>query len=200
MKHYLLLLHGYTQNGKIIKKKITKLLSKTFLQDYIVISPDGPYIINSDNEKRGWWELKSPEIFTQEHEYNDYEKAIEAINTNILSMQSIDKLTIIAFSQGTVILEIMIANNLFKKKPNKIILLSPSGIMDKKLLKNDKITNIPSIVMFGEKEEVFNITPEHYQKYSSIKLDNYLVHIHKQGHVIPFKLNEKKIIKKFLSL
>ena len=192
MKHYLLLLHGYTQNGKIIKK-ITKLLSKTFLQDYIIISPDGPYIINSDNEKRGWWELKSPEIFTQEHEYNNFEKAIEKNKYKYFIYQNIDKLTIIAFSQGTVLIEIMIANNLLKIKPNKIILLSPSGIMDKKLLKNDKITNIPSIVMFGEKEKVFNITPEHYQKYSSIKLDNYLVHVHKQGHIIPSKANEKKL-------
>lgn len=198
MTNYLLLLHGYTQNGKIIKKKITKLLSKTFLQNYKIISPDGPYIIDNSDVKRGWWKLESPEMFTQEHEYIEYEKAIAVINTNTPSIQCADTFSIIAFSQGTVILEIMIANSLLKIKPDKMILLSPSGIMDRNLLKNDKINDIPSIVIFGEKEGVFNITPEHYQEYSSIKQDNYLVHIHKQGHVIPSQSNEKKIIKKFL--
>ena len=37
MTKYLLFLHGYTQNDINYLKKIEKLLTKTFLSDYIII-------------------------------------------------------------------------------------------------------------------------------------------------------------------
>ncbi len=194
MVKYLLLLHGYTQNGSIMKDKITKVLSKKIMDEYTVIFPDGPYFI--DENKLGWWKLESPEMFTKEHTYEDWEKAINTVEQSINHVNSDDELTVIAFSQETIVLEIMMS--LSKIKPSKIILFSPSGIMDMNIcessLRSD--TTIPILVMMGEKENIFGIDENHYQKYTTF--DSYEVKIHKQGHVIPSQSNDKEIIKKFI--
>ena len=85
-------------------------------------------------------------------------------------------------------------------KPNKIILLSPSGIMDKLLFLDKNNIDIQILIMFGEKEGIFGITMDHYKKYSSFELDKCKIFIHSQGHVIPSKSTDKKIIKDFLEI
>jgi predicted esterase len=203
MVNYLLLLHGYTQNAVRIEKTFTKLLSKTYLQNYSIICPNGPYIVNNnfDESFRGWWNLPSPEMYSKGYNYNGYMDAVTTVNNSINTINDNDNLSVIGFSQGAVLLEIMLAHNLINKNPNKIILFSSAGISDEKLqLSQKKDTDIPILSFFGEREGIFNITPSLYKKNSSIRSDNHKIVIHDQGHVIPSKSKYKEIIKDFLDL
>ena len=201
MVNYLLLLHGYTQNSLRIEKTFTKLLSKKYLQKYNIISPNGPYIIDNNEPEviRGWWNLPSPEMYSKGYSYDGYIDAVTTINNSIKIVNDNDDLSVIGFSQGAVLLEIMLAHNLINKKPNKIISFSSVGITDQKLqLSQKKEVNIPVLSFFGEREGIFNITPDHYKNNSSIKSNNNKIVIHDQGHVIPSKSKYKQIIKNFL--
>ena len=196
MNNILLLLHGYTQNGELISHKIKKLCSKSLLANYEIISPDGPYHI--DDIKRGWWELESPEIFAKPHEYKYYNKAIDKVSDCLNHLSSDDNLYIIGFSQGAVLCEIMLIHNLFKIKPKKVTLISPSGIMDNSLHLTKKINlNIPILVIIGNNEGVFGITNENYKKYSFI--ENFKIENHENGHVIPSNSKMKEIVRLYIS-
>ena len=196
MTNILLLLHGYTQNADIISNKIKKLCSKSLLSNYEIISPDGTYHI--DDIKRGWWELESPEIFAKSHEYKEYNKAIDKISDCLNHLSSDDNLYIIGFSQGAVLCEMMLIHNLFKIKPKKVILISPSGIMDNRFHLTKKINlDIPILVIIGNNEGVFGITNENYEKYSFI--EKYEIINHDSGHVIPSNYKMKEKIRLYIS-
>ena len=199
--NYLLLIHGYTQSGEVITKKVKKILGANFLQNFNIIAFDGIYnigenITNTSNTKGfGWWELKSPEMYSQKHTYENYEKAVEHVRSNLEHLQPDDTLYILSFSQGAVLTEIMLVHNLFPTnvKPEKVLLLSPSGILDDRLRLRSKVhvdSNI--MVMFGENEGVYS---SNYTQLSCI--ENVKVHIHSQGHVIPSNSLEKGIIRDF---
>jgi hypothetical protein len=114
-------------------------------------------------------------------------------------IKNTDHLTIIAFSQGTVIFEIMMSHKLFNRESDKVILLSPFGIMDCSLCStNLRNINIPCLIIFGQKEGIFNITLEHYEKYRSMKLNNSTIVVYDHGRSVPFKPKDKQIIKEFL--
>ncbi len=187
---YLLLLHGYTQNATVFQSKIPKQILSLFN----VIAPNGPFIIDNDENKRGWWHLSSPDIFTQEHCYENYEKAIEIVLECLTKITKNDTLSIIAFSQGTIVAELVAQKCIVNI--DKILLLSPSGIMDSRT--RCKIDNMmPILVMIGEKEGIYGICQEHYTKYSSF--NNFKVIVHKQGHVFPSQSVDKKIMIEFFA-
>jgi len=195
MNNYLLLLHGYTQNGEIMKKKIKKLLTATFLENFIVISPNGCYKITENSY--GWWYLESPEMFSKNHVYKNYDLAIKTVQEHLENLKEEDNLYIISFSQGSVLLEIMLLHNCFKVIPRKVILMSSSCIMDMNLHKEYKIST-ESLVILGKKEGIFGITEENFKK--NTFLDNYTIKIHEQGHVISSKKEIKKSVKEFLQI
>ena len=68
------------------------------------------------------------------------------IKTQLSNINKTDSVSIIAFSQGTVIVEIMLALELFGLYQKKF-LVSPSGIMDKNI-KVNKISNIEILATF----------------------------------------------------
>lgn len=195
MKH-LLLLHGYTQNSNKYNKTMSKLLSKTFIGNYKVICPNGCYTIDEHDNKLGWWKLDSPQMFTKPHKYIDFDKAIKYVQDHLPTFKENDTLDIIAFSQGSVIVEYMLANKLFQITPNKVVLFSPSGIMDEKYNKI-KIAVDNVLIVMGEKEGIFGITKENYKIVSC--LEGYKTYIHKQGHVIPTNSKTKISVKDFLN-
>ena len=192
MVNYLLLLHGYTQNGSIIHRKMSKLLGNQILSRYTVIVPDGPYVI--EEGRRGWWRLSQPETFTKEQVYDNYHQAIDLVKSLLPVINKDDTLTVMAFSQGTVLVEIMVALELLH--PDKIMLFSPSGVMDCNILKKRSLS-IPIIIMMGQKEEIDGINPQHYAQYTCF--EDYTLIQHKQGHVIPSQSCDKQIIKEFLT-
>ncbi len=191
---YLLLLHGYTQNSEKFYKTITKLLSKTFLDNYSVICPDGCYIVNKEEKKYGWWKLPSPKMFSLPHKDVNFEKSVKYVKEYIPQLKENDTLDIIAFSQGTILAEYMIYHQLLE--PCKVILFSPSGVMDTEHQKLKKVVNCDVLVVIGEKEGVFVVTHKNYAKVSCIT--NYEKETHQAGHVISTNSKSKKLIKIFL--
>ncbi len=194
MTNYLLLLHGYTQNGNIMKEKVTKMLSSNIMKTYEILSPNGPYHIV--DEKFGWWKLDSPEMYSQPHTYENYVEAIKTISNTIKHLKEDDILTVIGFSQGAVLAEILIQQKVIH--PDKLVLLSPSGIMDSGINTNTKnnFENTKILVMIGENENIFNINEQNYR--NNTIFPKFQFHLHKQGHVIPSQSDDKKIIKTFL--
>ena len=194
----MLLLHGYKQTGPMILSKMGKLLSKTFMERYdVVVAPDGPYV--TSDQKLGWWKLPSPETFAQEHTYENVNVAIDSIKLNNGVLNEDIRWTIVGFSQGAVLAEMLCLQNFLDI--DRVLLLSTSGVMDSCIANNHfKMQNaFPVLVIMGEEENVYpvNITQEHYRKYT--RLGNYSVHMHDKGHVIPSKSADKKRIKQFLS-
>lgn len=190
MVKYLLLLHGYTQNCVIFQKKIKKIIKDGF----IIILPLAPLKLKSG---LGWWYLESSDIFTKPHKYNDINLAINIVKKSLLDIVSDDELYVISFSQGAVLAEIMFIHNFYPIQPKKIILFSPSGIMDDELKTRNLIEakNNTILVVIGDLEEKqFGLTEKIYSKVSCIK--NYDFISHKYGHVVPGKkIYVNKIIK-----
>ena len=112
-----------------------------------------------------------------------------------------DNLYVIAFSQGAVLTEIMLVNELFPKDiiPKKVLLISPSGIMDNNFHKESKVkVDSDVMVIFGEREGIYNLSKEQYIQSTFIENINKF-YTHSQGHVIPSNSNDKKIIREFIS-
>lgn len=203
---YLLLLHGYTQNNSIFYKKIKKNLLKSHINEFIVILPKSPFIINDDPQCRGWWRLSCSNIYAKPHTYKNYEMSINEVQFTLQKLlkstwnKKEDQLYIIAFSQGAVLAELMYITNIYPIKPHKIILISPSGIMDNKLRTSIKKHGKNKIlIIMGKKEkEDFGISYDTYMKYGCI--DSFSFLLHEQGHVIPNKLDERKKILKWLDI
>ena len=195
MVKYLLLFHGYNQNKETMEKKINKLIPKKILNCYSVISVSGSYKIGENLNTFGWWRLETPMNFTKPGIYENYHKAIDNVKTQLSNINKTDSVSIIAFSQGTVIVEIMLALELFSFIPKKVLLVSPSGIMDKNI-KVNKISNIEILATFGKLEKTFRICPEHYECWTAFK--NYKTYVHDKGHVIPSRSCDKKVIFDFL--
>jgi predicted esterase len=181
-----LLLHGYTQNGEIMKKKILDFLPKNTL-DSSIISPNGPIQISENSY--GWWPLDNPMSYTKEQKYKNTNAALDVVFN---CLKDVNEFTIIAFSQGSVVAELLLISDI---KPAKVLLFSPSGNMDLSLV--GKINNeFPILVFSGEKEDIFGVTIEHYKKYTSFTTYEHI--LHKQGHVIPSQSVDKQKIKLFL--
>ena len=188
---YLLLLHGYTQNAERFTKQVSKLLSKSLTKEYKILSIDGPYQIEKD--QYGWWPLSSPEMYSQPHHYENYEVALEKVRQAIPALGPDDQLDIIAFSQGAVLAEVLLPELSYRR----VILFSPSGIMDERL-KNISVHDCQGkvIVSIGEREGIYGISHWHYAAQSS--LDNYIVGNHDQGHVVPSGLRNIEVLRQFL--
>lgn len=200
---YLLLLHGYTQNNTIFYKKIKKNLLKSRINEFVVILPESPFIINDDPYCRGWWRLTNSDMFTKPHKYKEYEIGIDSV---ICSLQKIlktnwnekeDQLYVVAFSQGAVLAELMYIMDLYPIQPHKMILISPSGIMDLNLRISKKDGKNKVLIVMGEKEkEDFGISHDKYMIYGCIK--NFTFILHRQGHIVPNRSEDRKKILKWL--
>lgn len=199
---YLLLIHGYTQNGPIFKKKLKKIVSSF---DNIIV-PIAPININSDDEhdeknkspSLGWWTLPNSSLFTKPHKYNA-EPAIAIVKEALDVVMKSDQLVVIAFSQGAVLAEIMYIHHHYPVVPIKMVLFSPAGIMDIKLTIDKPIDVSKSVlVIIGNKEKKqFGISKKFYSIVSYI--DNYIFMSHTAGHVIPSKKIYVDRIIQFLS-
>ena len=108
MKPQILLLHGYLQNGEKIKKSFTKLMGKTYCNNYEIISPDGVYSIDNLENQYGWWNLPFKEIFCQPHKYN-IEGFFEYFEKLLKNYQNLKQ--VYGFSQGAVALTLLISND-----------------------------------------------------------------------------------------
>ena len=170
-KMKILLLHGYFQNGKIILKAIQKLLGNK-CKEYEIVSPNGPYKIGED--KYGWWNLPSKELFCKPHLYENVEDAIELVK----SIGHVD--IVIGFSQGAVLATILLGQKIITGC-KLVILMSGSDIMDERYISDEKI-DTKSIHILGIKDTLC------FKEYSLKLSERYInkdISEHKWGHVIP---------------
>lgn len=89
----ILALHGYTQNSKKFLDRLKNFFPVSFRSNAIWACPDGPYILNVEEEARGWWHLQSKEMFIQPHDYSDVDIAMSSIPKDHYDL-------IVGFSQG----------------------------------------------------------------------------------------------------
>jgi len=183
-------LHGYRQNGELMSKKLTKI----FGAQVNLICPTGPYYSdNTDNSKRGWWQLESKEMFTQEHTYLGYNEALSEINKLLTTVDTIDFL--IGFSQGAVFTTLLLANDLLISKNVKgVILISGSPIMDISL-RDIKIINLPSLHIVGDNDTLCSSI---FSKQLVLNYYQPEFYHHRYGHVIPTDRLSREHIKSFI--
>jgi len=148
-KKTIILLHGYLQNGEIIRKKFIKLMGKSYCNNYNIIAPNGLYVL--DNNKYGWWELSDKNLFCKPHKYKINEEFLDFFKNLISNIKTGNILYVCGFSQGAVALSILVKQNLFYHL--KMVLFSGSDIMDDefKLLHKGYIIN-KSLHVIGEND------------------------------------------------
>lgn len=161
-------LHGYLQNGDMMKDRISKLLGK----NHEIICPNGPYVIAED--KYGWWSIPSKEELLDEYSYGD----LSSLFSFFGSIGPID--LIIGFSQGTVLATILIGKNIIRA--NKIVLFSPLLIVDQSHLFGNKI-DIPTLIVIGNNDSL--VPSDISIQVSKDYYNNAVISYHQQGHVIP---------------
>ena len=99
---------------------------KSLIDDFKIIMPEAPFIID-DNNSRGWWELNSPMDFNNKHIYKQYDDTLKLVSKCLSVLVKGDELYVISFSQGAILAEILLINNLYPINPTKMIMFSPSG-------------------------------------------------------------------------
>lgn len=181
----ILCLHGYRQNGELMRKRIKQLLGNSI--KYELICPTGTFDI--DESMKGWWSLESKEAFLQKHKYIDYDNAVQNLMKQI---DGIDIDYIIGFTQGAVFSTLLLGHN--KLHVKGIILMSGSDIMDEELITFNMIKT-PSLHFVGEKDELCPLI------YSQKLVERYVtgkIVFHKHGHVIPTSKQSRDIILEFI--
>jgi predicted esterase len=189
-----LLLHGYMQNGTMIRDAMVSLLSKTQVKNrnMELIVPEGPFLVQDDpapsKQKRGWWKLAHKDLFCKPHEYENVSMAIQQVETLVPNKQ-VD--LIIGFSQGAVFATILISLGF---KCNKVICLSGSDVMDTQYVPKHLLT-VPSLHLVGVKDTLC------IRDYSLLLMKRYQqaqLAEHHQGHVIPSGVKTRSILLEFI--
>ena len=206
----IVLLHGYTQIGEKIKKRVADWIGKLNFKKYHVYAPDGKYEISPEDTSlgKGWWHLSSPKMFTKSHSYQPKLTIESELQDFKLLFAQIKKeneesnIYVLGFSQGAVMAELLMAHgclDIFPSDKLHVMLVSPSGIMDISLKK--PITHLPSTsipIVIGEKEEIIGITPKVYTAATCLPAESYTFYSHPGGHYLPGK-KDKDIILDWLS-
>ena len=184
-----LALHGFRQNGKIMKDKLKRL-------GIDAICPDGPLVVDKENNLLGWWKLEVPagekvkSYITKPHKYEGFEDTVTFLKATVALN---DVTIIIGFSQGAVLATLLLNHHLLPHV-QKVLILSGSPIMDKELIRTGKIS-VPMLSLVGVRDEITDqrLALELSQLYVSSQLGT-----HNSGHVIPSDSSTKETIKLFL--
>ena len=211
----ILFLHGYGQNGHIFStrtKNLQKQLNKKFNNKFEYLFPDAPFILDKEDQKveneitRGWFKFAKVDNFYKEKtiKYLELNKAIDSIFK--IGDDNKDIEVIISFSQGTVILILMIILDLYKNEkynfkqhfPNLKCLICVSGFIrpypeneefqdlaDEILNKDEKLVkkfDIPMMDVYGQNDQfVENEKCKEITKFFT----NYEIFCHKGKHFVP---------------
>ena len=228
----ILFLHGYGQNGHIFStrtKNLQKQLNKKFNNKFEYLFPDAPFILDKEDQKveneitRGWFKFAKVDNFYKEKtiKYLELNKAIDSIFK--IGDDNKDIEVIISFSQGTVILILMIILDLYKNEkynfkqhfPNLKCLICVSGffrpfpeneefqdLADEILNKDEKLVkkfDIPMMDVYGQNDQfVENEKCKEITKFFT----NYEIFCHKGKHFVPSSkadiIKFKYFLKKYL--
>ena len=211
----ILFLHGYAQNSHIFStrtKNLQKQLNKKFNNKYDFLFPDAPMILDKEDQTveneviRGWLKFVKVDDFYKANtvKYIGLDEGISSIYKIGDENKNIE--VIISFSQGTVILILMIILSLYKTEkynfkehfPNLKCLICVSGffrpfpeneefqdLVDEVLNKNEKFVkkfDVPMMNVFGQNDQfVQNEKSKEIVKF----FQNYEIFNHKGKHFVP---------------
>ena len=211
----ILFLHGYAQNSHIFStrtKNLQKQLNKKFNNKYDFLFPDAPMILDKEDQTveneviRGWLKFVKVDDFYKANtvRYIGLDEGISSIYKIGDENKNIE--VIISFSQGTVILILMIILSLYKTEkynfkehfPNLKCLICVSGffrpfpeneefqdLVDEVLNKNEKFVkkfDVPMMNVFGQNDQfVQNEKSKEIVKF----FQNYEIFNHKGKHFVP---------------
>ena len=224
----ILFLHGYGQNSHIFSmrtKNLQKQLNKKFKNKFDFLFPDAPMILDKEEQKienetlRGWLKFVKVDDFYKA-ETIKYLGLYEGINSIFkIGDENKNIEVIISFSQGTVILILMIILSLYKNEkynfkehfPNLKCLICVSGffrpfpeneefqdLVNEVLNKDEKLVkkfDIPMMDVFGQNDQfVQNEKSKEITKFFS----NYEIFCHKGKHFVPSSKADIIIFENFL--
>ena len=214
-KSKLLFLHGYAQNSHIFNmrtKNLQKQLNKKFNNKFEYLFPDAPMILEKEDQKveneilRGWLKFVKVDDFYKAKtvKYLGLNEGIESIFK--IGDENKDIEVIISFSQGTVILILIIILSLYKNEkynfkehfPNLKCLICVSGffrpfpeneefqdLVDEVLNKDEKLVkkfDIPMMDVFGQNDQF--VQTEKSKEITKF-FNNYEIFCHKGKHFVP---------------
>ena len=211
----ILFLHGYAQNANIFNirtKNLQKQLNKKFNNKFEYIFPDAPLILEKEEQTveneiiRGWLKFNKIDDFysATSVKYSGLKESIESIFKIGDDNKEIE--VIISFSQGTVLLILIIILSLYKTDkynfkehfPNLKCLICVSGffrpfpeneefqdLIDEVLNKDEKLVkkfDIPLMDVYGQNDQfVQNEKSKEITKF----FNKYEIFCHKGKHYVP---------------
>ena len=216
-KSKILFLHGYAQNGHIFNlrtKNLQKQLNKKFNDKFEYIFPDAPLILDKEEQTvenetiRGWLKyIKDKDTKFYDLITVKYTGVSEAINSIYkIGDENPNVKIIISFSQGTVILILLIILHLYKTEkynfkqhfPNLKCLICASGFIrpfpeneefqdiKKEVLDSDnnssKKIDIPMMDVYGINDQFVN---NDKSKEITKFFEKYEIFCHKGKHFVP---------------
>ena len=211
----ILFLHGYAQNSHIFNlrtKNLQKQLNKKFNNKFEYLFPDAPLILDKEEQTienetiRGWLKFVKVDDFynAKTIKYLGLNEAIDTIFK--LGDENKEIEVIISFSQGSVILILLIILSLYKNDkynfkqhfPNLKCMICVSGffrpfpeneefkdLIDEVLNKDEKIvkkSDIPMMDVFGQNDQFVN---NEKSKEITKFFNNYEIFCHKGKHFVP---------------
>ena len=211
----ILFLHGYAQNSNIFNKRtknLQKQLNKKFNNKFEYLFPDAPLILDKEDQNienetiRGWFKFPKVDNYYSEKtiKFLGFNETIDTIFK--LGDENKEIEVIISFSQGSVILILLIILSLYKNDkynfkqhfPNLKCMICVSGfirpypeneefkdLVDEVLNKDEKTIkkfDIPMMNVFGQNDQYVNM-----EKFKEITkfFNNYEIFCHKGKHFLP---------------
>ena len=211
----ILCLHGYGQNAHIFGSRIKSLqkqLNKKFNNRFEYLIPDAPFILENEDQKieneivRGWLKFEKVDNYykCKTIKLLGLKEGIDTIFK--LGDENQDIEVILSFSQGSIIIILIIILSLYKSDkynikehfPNLKCLICVSGfispfpeneefkdIVDQILNKDEKLIkkiDIPMMNVYGENDQFVDV--ENFKVITKF-FSNYEVFNHKGKHFVP---------------
>ena len=216
-KSKILFLHGYAQNSHIFNtrtKNLQKQLNKKFNNKFEYIFPDAPLILDKEEQTveneiiRGWLKyIKDKDTKFYDLQTVNYSGISEAINAIYkIGDENQNIRIIISFSQGTVILILLIILHLYKTEkfnfkqhfPNLKCLICASGFI-RPFPENEEFQDIKNEILDSDENstkkidipmmDVYGINDQFVNNEKSKEItkffDKYEIFCHKGKHFVP---------------
>ena len=216
-KSKILFLHGYAQNSHIFNtrtKNLQKQLNKKFNNKFEYIFPDAPLVLDKEDQTveneiiRGWLKYEKKKYVSiydlNKVKYIGLEEAINSIFK--LGDENKDIQIIISFSQGTVILILLIIISLYKSSkynfkqhfPNLKCIIGVSGFF-RPFPENEEFKDIENDILNGDENntkkidipllDVYGINDQYVSNEKSKEIvkffEKYEIFCHKGKHFVP---------------
>lgn len=186
----LLGLHGFRENGAILRGKLERLGLEA-------VCPDAPLLVDPTQNLREWWPVKLNPGETLRHHlhtphsYEGYEST-KAYLKKTLPLSEVQ--AVIAFCQGATLATILLLRGCLPNVRRAVLFAAPD-VMDPSLLPGEARVPISALLIQGEQdpflssEDALKVS-RHYTQAE--------IYLHRQGHVIPTSGPIRVMVQRFL--